>query len=342
MSDVNFIYFVYGMCSMFYSIMTWIFYKRGSDTLSKTVMVLMAIIAMQLIKDVFVLHDYKVGDVWDIMTAADMVAVPLYAFVLIELCDPGTLTLKKICVQISSFVLLALLFIATRHTLFYFLEVAYCVAYGVYYAVWAAFAIRRYNRRLRENFSYDDNINLDWMKYILVFFIAILALWVLDCIIINLVIEQIYLLVSMLMWVFLCYFLYRHQSIVQEFQATAIQKTENGHPENTLGQTIRHLFENEKIWTDPNLTLSILAAKAGSNRTYISQYLNNDLSTTFFDYVNSFRIEHSIILLKKSNEKIELIAEKSGFNSRQAFGRVFKKVVGMSPETYRNHTKSHD
>lgn len=49
----NFIYFIYGLCCMFYSMMAWLFWRNRQSRLSKFVMALMLLIAVQSIKDVF-------------------------------------------------------------------------------------------------------------------------------------------------------------------------------------------------------------------------------------------------------------------------------------------------
>lgn len=43
---------------------------------------------------------------------------------------------------------------------------------------------------------------------------------------------------------------------------------------------------------------------------------------TFFDYVNNLRVEHAVGLLQKSNLRLNVIAEQSGFNSISTFRRV--------------------
>ena len=98
---------------------------------------------------------------------------------------------------------------------------------------------------------------------------------------------------------------------------------------------IRKLFDEETVFLHPNRKLADVAAKVGSNRTYVSRFFNSEQNTTFFDFVNGYRVAYAEELLKTSDEKIEIIAEKSGFNSRQAFHRVFSKIKGETPEKFR-------
>ena len=87
----------------------------------------------------------------------------------------------------------------------------------------------------------------------------------------------------------------------------------------------------------PHLTLAELAADLGTNRTTLSSYINNGLGTTFYDYVNSNRLEYTEKLLSDPGTKYsaEQLAELSGFNSLSTFRRAFSKKYGISPQQYR-------
>lgn len=159
----NFIYFIYGLCCMFYSMMVWLFWRNRQSRLSKFVMALMLLIADQSIKDVFFLSDklYSSSQLWTAVTSVDMIAVPFYAFILMELCNPGMTSARLIAIEIAPFVVLPVLYLSTGIEAFYDIEVACAAIFGLSYAIWTIFAIRRYNSRLKQQFSYVENINLD-------------------------------------------------------------------------------------------------------------------------------------------------------------------------------------
>lgn len=214
----DFIYFIYGLCCMFYSMMAWLFWRNRQSRLSKFVMALMLLIAVQSIKDVFFLSDelYSSSQLWTAVTSVDMIAVPFYAFILMELCNPGMTSARLIAIEIAPFVVLPVLYLSTGIEAFYDIEVAWAAIFGLSYAIWTIFAIRRYNSKLKQQFSYVENINLEWLRIILVFFFAILSLWIVDCLYKNIDVESVYLLGSLVMWMFLCYFIYRHESVISE------------------------------------------------------------------------------------------------------------------------------
>lgn len=324
---------------MFYFMMTWFFFRKNGELLSKLVAVLMLVIGLQCVKDLFFIPFYGGGLSinWMIMTASDMVAVPLYAFILIELCRPGTLTWRTIVLHELSFIVPMILFVATHISPFYYIEVAWACIYGFGYAVWTIRAIPLYHALLKQRFSYDENINLNWLRIILCSFSVILSLWLVDCLIINLAIEAVYLMATLVIWMFIAYFIYKHESVLEELSMDVRAETSNvGETEiSVIGRQITLLFDNDKIWLDPNLKLSDIAKAVGTNRTYVSAFFNKEAKSTFYDFVNRYRIQHACWLLENSSDSLKPIAEQSGFNSQQSFIRVFSKIMGMSPSEYR-------
>lgn len=102
-----------------------------------------------------------------------------------------------------------------------------------------------------------------------------------------------------------------------------------------IGKRISTLFDNDRIFLNPNLKVSDIATEIGTNRTYVSAFFNKEAGCTFYDYVNKYRIDYACNLLLNSEENIVQIAEKSGFNCSQSFIRVFSKIKGTSPTKYR-------
>lgn len=153
------------------------------------------------------------------------------------------------------------------------------------------------------------------------------------------IIEALYMSISLVVWIFINYYIYKHESVLEEqsdsqhidMQDDTATITKDSH----IGNRITVLFEKEKVYLNPNLKVSDIAATIGTNRTYVSAYFNKETQCTFYDYVNRFRIEYACKQLDCTDDKIVQIAETSGFNSAQAFIRVFTKIKGISPSKYR-------
>lgn len=153
------------------------------------------------------------------------------------------------------------------------------------------------------------------------------------------IIEALYMTISLVVWMFISYYIYKHESVLDELSDSQYidmqDDTATITKDTQIGKRIAILFEKEKVYLNPNLKVSDIAATIGTNRTYVSAYFNKETQCTFYDYVNRFRIEYACKQLDCTDDKIVQIAETSGFNSAQAFIRVFTKIKGISPSKYR-------
>jgi len=100
---------------------------------------------------------------------------------------------------------------------------------------------------------------------------------------------------------------------------------------------LSEFMEEKKPFLNPELTIQILANEVGITVEHLSQTINAELSTNFYDFVNSYRVEDAKInLLDPANKSYSIlgIALNSGFNSKTSFNRIFKKNIGMTPSQY--------
>ena len=115
--------------------------------------------------------------------------------------------------------------------------------------------------------------------------------------------------------------------------------------EAIIGERLDNVMTVRKIYLNPKLTVIDLAAAICTNKTYLSLYLNNTLHTTFYDYVNKYRIEEACGIMKEmsgyNKMMIAEVATASGFNSLSSFNRYFMKMKGISPSEFimRNDNK---
>ena len=103
-------------------------------------------------------------------------------------------------------------------------------------------------------------------------------------------------------------------------------------------QSLDHIMRSQQAYLRPDLTLPKVAKIVGCSVNHLSQVINAGFGTSFFDYLNSYRIEHAMDLLSSLDSKstaILNIAFTVGFNSNSAFYSAFKKRVGITPAQYR-------
>lgn len=104
--------------------------------------------------------------------------------------------------------------------------------------------------------------------------------------------------------------------------------------------SLEELMSSERPYLDPEFTIDKLARLISTNRHHLSQVLNQKLGLSFYDYINTYRVNEAKILLTdaaRADHKIAAIAYDAGFNSLSAFNDVFKKMTGQTPSQYRKN-----
>ncbi|MBN1865510.1 MAG: helix-turn-helix transcriptional regulator [Victivallales bacterium] len=88
------------------------------------------------------------------------------------------------------------------------------------------------------------------------------------------------------------------------------------------------------------ISLKELAQTVGLQHAYFCDVFSRTLGRTPLDFVNRRRIEQAQFLVGKGNTPLKEVADKLGFSDVYYFSRVFKKVVGISPDHYRRQVRS--
>ncbi|AYN03531.1 AraC family transcriptional regulator [Flavobacterium sp. 140616W15] len=100
---------------------------------------------------------------------------------------------------------------------------------------------------------------------------------------------------------------------------------------------IKMHIDHNSSYLDAQCTLRQLSEELSIPMQYISAVINECEKVNFNDFINSYRIEYCLKLLKENdhkNQTLESIAAKSGFNNRNTFTVAFKKVMGQTPSYY--------
>lgn len=87
-----------------------------------------------------------------------------------------------------------------------------------------------------------------------------------------------------------------------------------------------------------NITLKEVADAVFLSQNYLSELFKKELNEGFYDFLSNYRINVSKQLLLTTNLKIYEIAERVGYNDSITFGRAFKKITGITPNSFRNGT----
>ncbi len=102
-------------------------------------------------------------------------------------------------------------------------------------------------------------------------------------------------------------------------------------------------INSSAIWKDNELSIDKISAQTDIPKYYISQVLNEKLQKNFYTFINEYRIEYAMKLIKSKEHKnwsFVSIAYECGFNSKSVFNSFFKKHTGMTPSQFKDNESS--
>ncbi|MES2811565.1 MAG: AraC family transcriptional regulator [Bacteroidota bacterium] len=100
----------------------------------------------------------------------------------------------------------------------------------------------------------------------------------------------------------------------------------------------KYVLENEP-YLEPSLTIQELAKQVNIPARDLSVLINHHMNLHFFDFINEYRIQKAMQILKnpsKSKLTILEILYEVGFNSKSSFNTAFKKHTNQTPTEFRN------
>ena len=86
---------------------------------------------------------------------------------------------------------------------------------------------------------------------------------------------------------------------------------------------------------DTPMTLEMLADATCTSPSHLSRVFKQTTGIGYLEYLNQFRVEKSMKLLKQRDLRISEIAFQVGFQSLAPFNRTFRVYAGMTPKAYR-------
>lgn len=133
------------------------------------------------------------------------------------------------------------------------------------------------------------------------------------------------------------YMYFPSPSVADDAEKKYVNSPLTDEKKHVLFQNLEHYMTDQGIYRDKLLTKEKVADLLGTNRTYLSQVINEQTGQTFTQYVNRYRLDEAIRLLGDPQADITLkgIASDVGFSSMTTFYKVFQTNVGMSPKEYR-------
>ncbi len=92
-------------------------------------------------------------------------------------------------------------------------------------------------------------------------------------------------------------------------------------------------------YSDPNLSVTVLAEKFGFSISYLSRAFKEAAGIRPNDYIHTVRISHAQALLRDTDIPICQIAGLVGFSSSSAFIRAYRSAEAITPGSYRERAR---
>jgi AraC-like DNA-binding protein len=105
-----------------------------------------------------------------------------------------------------------------------------------------------------------------------------------------------------------------------------------------IAERLAKRMQTTRDYLESDITLAQLAERIGTSPQWLSQYLNEVLGTSFFDYINGLRVgavQASLRDSPASRQPLLELAFAAGFNSKSTFNLAFKKRTGLAPSAWR-------
>lgn len=339
MIDERLFYFIHGLVTMFFLFAgCQRLYCRDTSRLKRLCGRILLYWAFLELKDLLFYDNLLVRNDYfaNLLVLFDMTAVPFCVCFVLEIIDAGWCSVRKAILMQLPFVSAVVLYIFFDSDFIFNALFIYTALFSFVMMVYVHYMIRKHHRLVKDNFSNSDNASVDWLYGVAVMLIICLVFWTFSCYFTSWVVDSCYQLALLVLWIVTIYFVDR-QKVLKVHPVVAIKGADS--VELLLGAKLEQLMNEDKVWKNPQLTLVDLAALVGTNRTYLSNYLNNTLQTTFYDYINGYRIDAVLRLLHAPDSAFTMaeIAEKCGFNSISTFRRVFHRVKGCSFAEYKKN-----
>jgi len=108
---------------------------------------------------------------------------------------------------------------------------------------------------------------------------------------------------------------------------------------------LREVFENQKLYLDPELNIKTLIKILGTNQKYLYHAINDNSDSNFRSFLNRYRVDEAKRIIEQKIKKDEYlnlseIYAMAGFNSSVSFYRAFKHITGLKPKEYASELRN--
>lgn len=113
-------------------------------------------------------------------------------------------------------------------------------------------------------------------------------------------------------------------------------------PDNIKSRRVKAMIKYIKENYKRKISIDDLVEPLQTSATYLNQKFKEETGFPFNEFLNRYRIQQAINLLKEGDCKVYNIATETGFKDYKYFINVFKKYTGISPSRFKEYYQSDD
>jgi AraC-like DNA-binding protein len=216
------------------------------------------------------------------------------------------------------------------------------------YLVVSFLALKRHKENIELIASSTQNINLNWLKLLLLISVLPVLFWINDAL------GFFPVLVNLNRPVYACFIFFVAYSAMKQVAIFPYKDEDLDEISEVINEPVKlkrlsdtevtelsarldDLIVKEKIFLENELNLAMVSDKLGVSIHDTSYLINEVKGSNFYNFINAYRVEEAKKLLTSGRlDKLNMlgIAFESGFNSKTTFNTAFKKAVGISPSEY--------
>ncbi|MBB4803245.1 AraC-like DNA-binding protein [Flavobacterium nitrogenifigens] len=305
-----------------------------------------------------------------------LLGMPLFYLFVLAVCYSDFKLKKKHLVHLIPFVVVNLVFIPRIYLNFdlsfenflktlnlkpeiYFIQIVVEFQYA-FYIISVFLILRKYREIYLENYANPSTATYKWLFQITCVFLTAHSVVVLKNLLRYSGFREIFLwanvLVGSIALFITCWFIMKALNhpelfrgvnsklkLTKEILPKVEEKQESLNEQNDLIKiqilNLKQYMTEKEPFLDPSLTIQELSNQINIPVRDLSVLINHQMNQHFFDFVNEYRIQKAMKILKDPSKNeftvLEILYE-VGFNSKSSFNTSFKKYTNLTPTAYRN------
>jgi len=327
-------------------------------------------IGLGVIVGVFVRHMYPVDNPIARFNFLymDMMAVPMGALICVLLTHSKHISLQRILYNIIPFLVVWITSLFITELWYLYTVITLVIGYAIAMMIYIIHGAKKREHWLKDTYADIYGRSLNWTWIIPVLLVFLIVCWMLHIIKPNGISFTVYYMTSFVIWnfIFTCIF---QMVVIQEGEESKEDKTDAedemseeekkdvqhiaevadhiASEDSTIPLTeeeqalhnfrmrLLSIIEAKNLYASEDLTRDYLAKKMLMGHSTFTKVLKQATGQTFYDYINTIRVQKAARLLRDSDYSLQDIGEKVGYKYRSTFYRAFGNIYNCTPAEYR-------